>query len=63
MNGARSQYSLAVVRLILHIRRTTAREYYVQAPWTERTDDTPDAAGTKKKQSQLVRVPARWGLV
>ena len=36
------------MRLILHIRRTTAREYPRQAPWTERTDDTPDGAGTKK---------------
>ena len=30
------------------MRRTNARAYYVQAPWTERTDDTPDVAGTKK---------------
>ena len=31
--GAGTYYSLAVVRLILHIRRTNARVYYVQAPW------------------------------
>ena len=57
MHGARSQYSLAVVRLILHIRRTTARGYYVQAPWTERTDDTPDAADSETKKS--TSAPAR----
>ena len=32
-HGGRSDYSLAVVRLILHIRRTTAGEYPRQAPW------------------------------
>ena len=53
MHGARSQYSLAVVRLILHIRRTTARGYYVQAPWTERTDDAPDAADSETKKIDL----------
>ena len=46
--GAGTWYIRALVRLKCRISRTTARVYHLPAPWTERTDDTPDVAGTKK---------------